>query len=107
MRSLLVRQTASIFQMIMRDPCQGWLCSCGQATMVHNRLMNQERWTEVDRYITDLFVPRDAVLDGEVIALREGDAARAGRTARVPRSAITSRSDPGASPPRAWGRSWG
>ena len=32
--------------------------------MVHNRLMNQERWTEVDRYITDLFVPRDAALDG-------------------------------------------
>ena len=28
--------------------------------MVHNRHMTQERWTEVDRYLTDLFVPRDA-----------------------------------------------
>src|ERR1700682_6047710 len=26
--------------------------------------MKQEQWTAVDRYITDLFVPRDAVLDG-------------------------------------------
>jgi predicted O-methyltransferase YrrM len=25
--------------------------------------MTQEQWTEVDRYITDLFVPRDAALD--------------------------------------------
>ena len=32
--------------------------------MVHNRLMTQERWTEVDRYISDLFAPRDAALDG-------------------------------------------
>ena len=31
--------------------------------MVHNRSMTQEQWTEVDRYITDLFVPRDAALD--------------------------------------------
>jgi predicted O-methyltransferase YrrM len=32
--------------------------------MVHNRSMAQEQWTAVDRYITDLFVPRDAALDG-------------------------------------------
>jgi predicted O-methyltransferase YrrM len=31
--------------------------------MVHNRFMTRERWTEVDRYLTDLFVPRDAALD--------------------------------------------
>jgi predicted O-methyltransferase YrrM len=32
--------------------------------MVQNRSTKQEQWTAVDRYITDLFVPRDAVLDG-------------------------------------------
>ncbi len=30
--------------------------------------MNQERWTAVDQYITDLFVPAEAALD---TALRE------------------------------------
>jgi predicted O-methyltransferase YrrM len=30
--------------------------------------MNQERWTEVDRYITDLFVPADAALDAAMKA---------------------------------------
>jgi predicted O-methyltransferase YrrM len=30
--------------------------------------MTQEQWTAVDRYITDLFVPRDAALDGALEA---------------------------------------
>ena len=34
--------------------------------------MNQEQWTEVDRYITDLLVPPDAILDG---ALEDSTAA--------------------------------
>jgi predicted O-methyltransferase YrrM len=31
--------------------------------MVHNRSVTLEQWAEVDRYLIDLFVPRDAALD--------------------------------------------
>ena len=37
--------------------------------------MNQERWTEVDRYIAALLAPPDAALDAAIEAQRPGRAA--------------------------------